>query len=227
MFYPKAVKSADYLRFYSGRFLTTEVNYSFYHVPRPETFRNWASQVPELFRFAVKVHRSITHERRLRDVSERWGEFRQGTKELGSKLGVLLLQFPPSFRCQPELLQTFLENCRALEGHHSIRMAFEFRHASWFIPDIQVLLRQHGASMVIASSSRYPQAPLEPAAPFVYLRFHGPDDLFSSSYGDEELREWAAKIRCWRSDGLDVYAYFNNDAGGAAISNATRLLELL
>lgn len=227
VFYPSSVKSADYLRFYSSRFHTTEINYSFYHVPKPETFGKWASQVPETFRFAVKVHRSITHERRLRDVGDRWRDFQFGARELGKKLGVFLLQFPPSFRCQPELLGAFLEQYEDLQKDRTVRMAFEFRHASWFVPEIQALLEQHGASMVVASSSCYPQAPLKPAASFVYLRFHGPNELFASSYDDEELKCSAARIRHWRSENLDVYAYFNNDFAAAAIANATRLLELV
>ncbi len=227
VFYPSSVKSADYLRFYSSRFHTTEINYSFYHVPKPETFGKWASQVPETFRFAVKVHRLITHERRLRDVGDRWRDFQFGARELGKKLGVFLLQFPPSFRCQPELLGAFLEQYEDLQKDRTVRMAFEFRHASWFVPEIQALLEQHGASMVVASSSRYPQAPLKPTASFVYLRFHGPNELFASSYDDEDLKCWAARIRRWRSEKRDVYAYFNNDFAAAAVANATRLLELV
>lgn len=227
VFYPETVKSADYLRFYATRFPTTEINYSFYHLPKPETYRKWAAQTPESFVFAVKVSRRITHLRRLQDVGELWREFLGRARELGPKLGVLLHQFPPSFQRRLDLLAALLQQCRDLDAGQAARMAFEFRHASWFVPEVQEILREFGASMVVASSSRYPQAPLEPTASFVYLRFHGPGALFASSYSDEQLRDWAARIRRWLADGLDVYAYFNNDAGGCAAANAARLLELV
>lgn len=132
---------------------------------------------------------------------------------------------PPSFRCRTDLLEAFLEEYhRAFGG--AVRLVFEFRHATWFEGGAAELLRRYGAAMVIADSSRYPRAPLEAAGPFVYLRFHGPGALFASSYPEEELRGWSERIRDWLREGLDVYAYFNNDAGGCALRNALRLREL-
>ncbi len=224
VFYPEGVNSADYLRFYASRFRTTEVNYSFYHVPRTETYRRWAEQAAEPFLFSVKVNRAITHVRRLQNVEELWTEFRRGALELGTRLGVFLFQFPPSFQLRTDLLTGFLAQARALGSVE--RMAFEFRHESWFVPEVYGALGSFGACMVIADSARYPCASLEPSGPFVYVRFHGPKELFASSYSEAELSKWANLIRSWLKAGQDVYAYFNNDAAGAAVSNGVRLLDL-
>jgi len=226
VFYPKGLASKDYLRFYAGRFRTTEINHTFYHVPRLETFRNWSEQVPEGFQFAVKVHRSITHVKRFQDVEKIWMDFVNSALKLEEKLGPLLLQFPPSFRCNPGLIENFLaaHRCGQFAG---LRLAFEFRHESWFEEPVAELLKDHGAALVIADSSRYPQAPLEATARFVYLRFHGPGALFASSYDEPELRAWSARIRQWQAEGLDVYAYFNNDVHGCAVRNGRRLHELV
>lgn len=227
LFYPPALKSSEYLRHYSRQFRTTELNYSFYHAPRPETYRKWAQQTPEDFLFAVKVHRSITHRERLRGADAAWKGFLESASVLGPKLGPFLFQFPPSFRCDRGLLADFLEDSRGLAHGSTLRLAFEFRHASWFDAGVETILRRFGAALVIAHSSRYPQAPSVATANFVYLRFHGPGALFSSSYSEEDLRVWAERIRQWLSERLDVYAYFNNDAAGCAIANAKTLKALV
>lgn len=223
--YPEGAKAAEYLRLYARVFSTVELNASFYRMQRAETFRRQAEAVPEGFVFAVKAHRSITHEMRLEGVETKWQEFVANAAGLGEKLGPVLLQFPPSFRCRPDLLEAFLAGRPGGSGE-APRLAFEFRHASWFESGVLEMLRAHGAALVAADSSRYPQAPLEMTAAFAYLRFHGPAELFASSYSDTQLREWARRIREWTASGHDVYAYFNNDAGGCAVRNALRLREL-
>ena len=223
IFYPENLRSKDYLRFYAERFATTEVNYSFYHLPRPSTYQNWAGMTPEGFLFAVKASRHITHVRRLRDVGEEWRKFLDNTTALGAKLGQVLLQFPPSMRADGKLLRQFLE----LERPEAVKLACEFRHASWFDPEVLEILREHETALVIAQSERYPQAPALPTAAFMYLRFHGPGQLFASRYSDRELEEWAGKISNWLEAGRTVYAYFNNDVDGHAIENAQTLLKLV
>lgn len=227
LFYPPELKSSAYLEYYSQQFRTTELNYSFYHAPRPETYRKWAQQTPDDFVFAVKVHRSITHLERLRCVDAAWKSFLESASVLGPKLGPFLLQFPPSFRSDRSLLAEFLERSCGFGHERSLRLAFEFRHASWFDAGVEAMLRRFGAALVVAHSSRYPQAPMVATAEFVYLRFHGPGALFASSYSEDDLRVWADRIRQWLAEGLDVYAYFNNDAGGCAIANAKTLNALV
>jgi uncharacterized protein YecE (DUF72 family) len=223
IFYPEGLRSQDFLSFYAARFNTTEVNYSFYHQPRRSTYENWSAQTPEDFQFAVKASRLITHVRRLRGVEEEWQEFLSRASALGGKLGPVLLQFPPSMRADGKLLRRFLEAPRPCP----VRLACEFRHASWFDPEICELLREKQVALVVAHSERYPQAPALPAAPFFYLRFHGPGQLFSSKYSEEELKPWAVRIRGWLAAGRSVYAYFNNDFQGYAIANAETLRRLV
>jgi uncharacterized protein YecE (DUF72 family) len=107
-------------------------------------------------------------------------------------------------------------------------VSVEFRHLSWDHPDVYGLLERHGAAYCVMSGARLPCI-LRATAPFVYIRLHGPDHehLYGGSYSEEDLRWWADRIREWRDEGKDVYAYFNNDGGGNAVRNADTLRWLL
>ena len=111
-FYPAELPGKERLSFYARHFGTTEVNYSFYRIPRPATYCNWAVQVPEKFLFAAKAHRSITHIRRLKNAVGVWKEFLENALELGAKLGPILLQLPPSLCADPSLLENLLSGIR-------------------------------------------------------------------------------------------------------------------
>lgn len=226
-FYPEDLPSRRYLEFYSRRFDSTEVNYSFYHLPRPGTYEKWAAQVPDNFVFALKASRFITHIKRLVDIEEAWAAFVQNAEALGSHLGPILLQFPPLFRGEPKKLADFLRVAqRPVPKSHVVRLAFEFRHESWFTEEIFSLLRRHRAALCIADSPRYPRRD-EVTTDFAYIRFHGRTDLFASKYTDMELADEAKRIRRYLRDGFDVYAYFNNDALGHAVANAHTLKQLV
>jgi uncharacterized protein YecE (DUF72 family) len=226
-FYPAKLPSKKRLNFYSCHFETTEVNYSFYHIPRPETYRNWATQVPEKFLFAVKTHRSITHIRRLKNIADIWQKFLRNTLELGAKLGPILFQLPPSLQADTSLLEFLLSGICKKAPTSELRLAIEFRHASWFEPGILDLMRAHGTCLVIAHSERYPLAPNEATADFVYIRLHGPGQLFASTYSPQELASWAQIILSWAKKGKTVFVYFNNDFHAAAVKNARTLLSML
>lgn len=226
-FYPSKVKQKDYLEWYARHFTTTEINYSFYHLPKLTTYQNWVGKVPESFVFAVKASRYMTHVRRLDGIAEDWKIFLENASVLGDKLGPILLQFPPTFKwgtASGKLLTGFLEASRELGAG---KLAFEFRHSSCFDPDVLELMRQFGAALVIADSERYPRAPGVPTASFIYLRFHGPGQLFASRYSAAELKPWAERIRAWLAGGRPVYAYFNNDFEANAIANAKQLAKLV
>jgi len=226
-FYPKDLPSQRYLEFYSAEFSTTEVNYSFYHLPKPETYAKWAAQVPDGFAFAVKASRFITHVKHLADVEKAWATFVENALALGSHFGPILLQFPPSFRCDRKRLASFLKSVQnPASKSRSLRLAFEFRHPSWFTVETYELLRQHHAALCIADSPRYPRRDVV-TADFVYLRFHGRTELFASKYTDAQLAEEAEKIRRYYRDELDVYVYFNNDAEGHAVTNARTLRRMV
>jgi uncharacterized protein YecE (DUF72 family) len=222
-FYPADLPSSRYLEFYAERFPTTEVNYSFYHLPRPSTYEKWAAHVPATFVFALKASRLITHTKRLLEAEEAWGTFVGRARTLGDHLGPILLQFPAGFQRDRARLATFLQMA---EDRKPLRLAFEFRHESWFTDAIYRLLERHGAALCIADSPSYPRADVL-TADFAYFRFHGRTRLFQSSYTRAELAAEARRMRRYAKDGMDLYVYFNNTAREAALKNARTLRAIL
>jgi uncharacterized protein YecE (DUF72 family) len=227
-FYPEhCPRRQRFLEYYAQEFLTTEVNSSFYHLPRVATYEQWAAQVPADFVFALKVSRLITHHKRLVEVEEPWRAFVGRARVLGRRLGPLLLQFPPSFQHDRPRLARFLAAADRQPGPDPpLRLVFEFRHESWFREDIYDLLRRHGAAVCVADSPRYPRREVRTAA-FAYLRFHGRTQMFASSYTDAELAQEAQLLKRDVRAGLDVFVYFNNDACGHAVANARKLRWLM
>jgi uncharacterized protein YecE (DUF72 family) len=234
-FYPDGLKRRDYLSYYSSRFRTVEVNYSFYRLPRPSTYEKWVSETGDDFIFAIKLSRFISHVKKLSGVKTALKKFLTNAQALGPKLGPVLVQLPPSYRINLKKLEQFLEKTEQVRSELSmdapLRLAFEFRHRSWFEePDTEAVadtLKRHGAALVFGHSSRYPYPDHEPiTADFVYLRYHGPKEMFASRYGRAGLERWQPKIRAWLGQRIDVYAYFNNDVHGYAVNDAKILFEL-
>ena len=223
-FYPPTLPDAQRLGYYANRFQTTELNYSFYNVPSAETYKKWLTLVPPNFVFALKANRLITHVARLRDVEETWNDFVGKAQALGPHLGPVLLQLPPSFRRDHGTLVGFLE--MASRTSSGLRLAVEFRHASWFVDETFRLLSQHGAALCIADGPRYPRLN-HVTANFAYLRFHGRTPPEAPWYADDQLRREATFIESLLRHGIDTYVYFNNDALAHAPANAARLRELL
>lgn len=231
IFYPQTLPSKEKLSYFARHFKTAEVNYSFYHLPRAQTYQNWYSQTPADFLFALKASRFITHIKRLKGVNQAWKVFLENALNLKEKLGPILFQFPPSFKATQEnleRLEKFLKFINSPIGKGSLkssRFAFEFRDKSWFDEKIYKLLRKYKAAWVIADSSRYPRADIV-TAPFIYIRMHGPGPMFASKYSKKELWQLAQKIKKWQKEPRDIYCYFNNDFQGYALENARELLKL-
>lgn len=238
IFYPEDLSSKDYnppttrLKYFSQHFKTTEINYSFYHLPRPMTYQNWYNQTPGDFLFSVKASRFITHIKRLKGVKRAWKTFLENALNLKEKLGLILFQFPPSFQATDEnikRLESFLKLIRAdsldIRVDSRLRFALEFRHKNWCDKKIYNLLKRYNSAWVIADSPHYPKEEVV-TADFIYIRMHGSKVLFASKYTKKELSFLAQKIKKWLKQGLDVYCYFNNDAYGYAIENAKELLKL-
>jgi uncharacterized protein YecE (DUF72 family) len=230
--YPPSVPRRERLAAYARCFTSVELNYPFYHLPRPSSYRAWAARTPAGFCFALKLSRFVTHVKRLHGVKQAFRHFVANARALGPKLGPILVQLPPSLHAEPARLARFLEAAgevaAALELP-ALRLAFEPRHTSWLESrEVLALLRRHDAALVAAQSSRYPCAdPALRTASFAYLRFHGPGRLFASPYGREALRPFARRIRAWLRDGSDVFAYFNNDVRGYAVEDARALESLV
>jgi len=221
-FYPKDLPSRKFLEFYAKEFPTVEVNYSFYRLPKPETYANWAEQVPESFLFSVKVSRFISHIKRLKGVKAAWRLFVRHAATLGPQLGPVLVQLPPNFPVDVKRLAAFLK----LAAPSVPRLVCEFRNDTWLTEEVYALLKRHRVALCIADAPRFRREEVITAG-FTYVRFHGRSQMFASNYTKAELTREARKLRRYLRDGLDVYVYFNNDVKGYAIRNARTLIELL
>jgi uncharacterized protein YecE (DUF72 family) len=202
---------------------TVEVNNTFYRWPKPSTFEGWREAVPPGFRLTIKASRGLTQFKKLNEP-EAWVErMTEGLDRLGDRLGVLLVQLPPHFPQNLPRLDHFLGIVP-----DRFPVAMEFRHDSWHTDETYEVLERHGAAYCVMSGARLPCV-LKATAPFVYVRLHGPDPdwLYAGSYSDDDLRWWAYRIKEWRAQGRDVWAYFNNDPYGHAIRNADTLRALV
>lgn len=223
--YPEGTRSSEFLEIYVQHFDCVELNASFYRLPKETTVQGWLRRTPEGFRFCLKMSRLVTHLKRLEGVEEPLANFFDRFAPLKPRLGPVLVQLPPSLAFEPERAAAFFGLLQERHGEH--RYALEARHKSWFEAQALDLLRRHGVALVIADSGgRFPSAEAV-TADFVYLRFHGPGDLYRSNYPDEMLAEYAGKVRAWLAEGLEVWAFFNNDIGGHAVRNAERLREMV
>ena len=150
IFYPDDLPSRERLRFFSQRFRTTEVNYSFYHLPKPKTYENWYNQTPEKFVFAVKASRFITHIKRLKEAKTGWTKFFENALYLKEKLGPILFQLPPSFRATEQNVATMKEFLKDIDIKN-IRSAFEFRHKSWCEDKVYEILQKYNVLVCVVS----------------------------------------------------------------------------
>jgi len=211
-----------WLDFYARHFDTVEVNATFYRLPRQEVVANWVQTTPQDFVLAVKMSRYITHVKRLRDLGSGVRTFYERIEPLvrSPKLGPVLWQLPANFRRDDERLAGALAKLPV--GRH----CFEFRHESWFVPEVYEQLRAHGVALAIGDHPRRPFQAYELTADWTYIRFHSGSRGRRGNYSQSELEEWARRIETWRRE-VDVFAYFNNDWEGFAIKNGLWLKERL
>lgn len=237
IFYPKDLPEKNWLSFYSRIFKSVEINSSFYHSMSKKVYEGWREKTPDDFVFAVKGSRFITHVKKLKDCHQPLKKFLDETSGLGQKRGVILFQLPPRLKADIKRLEAFLVSCLQLtvDGNKKSansqpsavnRFAFEFRDESWLKDPVLAILNKYNAALCIQDSPSWPSCEAV-TADFVYLRFHGGRLLYTSSYSQKELKSWALKIRQWLNQGLDVFAYFNNDAMGYAIENAQAITKSL
>lgn len=221
VFYPRGLSQKKWLSYYSQHYNTVEINATFYRYFARTVFARWSDETPEEFRFTLKGPRDITHVKRLEDIHEELTCFLDSIQDLKPKIALLLWQFPPSFKYDSkEKLVQFIERLPV-----EVKHVFEFRHDSWFNEDVYSLLNKHDAGFVINDSSRFPMIEII-TGDFVYMRFHGPKQLYASLYTIEALQLWTEKIQGWLKQ-YDVYIYFNNDYGGRALQNSMELRKLI
>jgi uncharacterized protein YecE (DUF72 family) len=202
------------LGFYARHFRTVEINNTFYRPPTAQLLATWAAQVPADFRFVLKAPQEVTHVKRLAGAGEMVASLVEVAGTLGERLGALLFQLPPHFKKDAPLLRDFL----ALLPD-AIRVAFEFRHASWFGDDVLTLLRERGVALCLADADDELDVPFVPTADWGYLRLRRPD------YDDSALASWADRIgsQGWR----ESFVFFKHEDAGKGPRFASRLVELL
>ncbi len=220
--YPKGLPPGRWLAYYATLFDTVEVNTTFYRLPARPAVEGWARQSPPGFLFAVKASRYLTHIKRLTDMRAGVARFYERIEPLleAGKLGPVLWQLPGNFRRDDERLEAALDALP--EGRH----AFEFRHESWFTPEVYELLRSRAVALVIGDTPERPFQTHEQTADWTFLRFHYGSRGRNGNYSQRELDAWAARIAKWRRS-IDVYAYFNNDWNGYAVRNGLYLKRAL
>lgn len=221
-FYPKGLPVAKWLEYYAEHFDTVELNSPFYRQPSRATFESWRTRTPVGFRFAVKLNRFITHLKRLKVERDSIARTYDTAAGLGPKLAVMLVQLPPRMKFDPERLDRFFRQVSRRRRQHAV----EPRDESWLTDAALTHLRRRKIALAVVDTPKWRSRDAV-TADFVYVRLHGPEGLYTSNYSEPQLRAWAERIRAWRQQGLDVYAYFNNDANAYAVRNALRLRELV
>ena len=209
-FYPQGLPTRTMLAHYASRLPTVEINNTFYRMPNAAVIEGWGSQVPESFRFAIKVPRRITHSKRLRDCSDDVRLLLASLAVLGSGFGALLVQLPPFFKVDLGVLRAFTallpQACRA---------AFEFRHDSWLVPEVFDLLAQRNFALVQSESDDGFDV-LPWTANWAYLR------LRRVAYTDDDLRIWLARLRA--ADLAEAQVFFKHEDAATGPKLALKLL---
>ena len=206
---------------YAARFDAAEINTTFYRPHRPSTYARWAEAVPDGFRFAVKLPRAITHERKLVDAAEPLQQFLVEAAGLGDRLGPLLIQLPPSLAFEPGPALAFFDDLRdRFDGD----IVLEPRHATWFTPEVDGHLAERRVARVGADPARVPEAAEPGGWPgLVYLRLHGSPRMYYSSYEPDALDRVAARLAAAAQAGIPAWCMFDNTASGAAAADALAL----
>ena len=212
-FYPKDLPAAQMLEFYAHRFGAVEINNTFYRMPKASVLEEWAAHVPEDFHFTLKAPQSITHFKRLKDAEESVAYFLREAGALQQRLGPLLFGLPPNFKKDLPRLIDFLELIPK-----PYRVAFEFRHDSWFDDQVFDAMRQRQAALCIAEAEDGPKVPQVATAGWGYLR------LRLAEYSDADLQRWLKWMRQqkWR----EAFIFFKHEDEARGPAFAKRFLEL-
>jgi uncharacterized protein YecE (DUF72 family) len=242
-FYPPGLPAREWFSYYAKHFATVEVNSTFYRLPPRSTFELWAGQAPPGFTFALKLSRYGTHRLKLKDPGQWLPSYLERARLLGGALGPNLVQLPPRWRRDLGRLEEFLAAVEELgracppageaeapggAKERRERWAVEVRDRSWLDESTYDLLAHYGTAL--CCHDLLPGHPWVRTANWAYARFHGPSassQPYAGDYGRAKLARATAVLRGWLAEGCDVYAYFNNDEGAAAVRDAKVLEKLL
>jgi uncharacterized protein YecE (DUF72 family) len=212
-FYPAKLPAKDMLSFYASRLPAVEINNTFYRLPQKSVLETWKQQVPSNFKFAVKASQRITHFKRLNNVAEETRYLLDTAAALEEQLGVILFQLPPNMKKDVPRLAEFLD---ILPEH--TRVAFEFRHPTWFEDDVLQLLTQQNVPLCISDTDDLPITHIDRTADWGYLR------LRRVNYSDENLAKWLEDIR--KQNWKDTFVFFKHEDEGTGPKLAGEFLRL-
>jgi len=218
--YPEGLAHHRWLSRYAELFDTVEVNSSFYRLPTEETVRRWAAATPPEFCFAIKASRYLTHLKRLRIPKQPVALLMERARLLGSKLGPVLLQLPPRFKCDPRRLDATLEAFGP-----RVQVAVELRDPRWHDDAVYEVLARHDAALVWWDR-RGARGPLVKTSGWLYLRLHEGRSRTAPSYGRRALESWVERIVDGYGSDARGWIYCNNDPGAAAPRDAAALRRL-
>jgi len=214
-FYPSNVASKNFLKYYATQLNTVEVNYTFRRSLTEKAATGWIADVGPDFRFALKANQYITHIKRLQNVEEPVQRFLTTLQPLAKQLGPVLFQLPPTTKADVAVLRDFL----ALLPRN-FKVAFEFRHSSWFAEQVYQSLRDHDATLCIAETEKL-DTPEVRTAGYIYFRFRRP------SYSPEDVKALADRVERCLADGLETYAFFKHEEDPRSPMNAVELLKMV
>ncbi len=201
VFYPEKLPQKKFLQHYARRLNAVEVNYTFRHLASEKTLLGWMNDTPDHFKFSLKAHQAITHIKRLRNAEEMTMRFLSSIQPLAAsgRLGPVLFQLPPTMKADVALLDEFLASLP-----RSLRVAFEFRHESWFAEAVTATLGKHNAALCVAESDDL-ITPEVATADFIYYRFR------KSDYPPQVRQELAKRIEFHMRTTPGVFAYFKHE----------------
>lgn len=214
-FYPEEFPAGRMFEFYSARFRTVEINYTFYRMPTPKTTGAWRDQAPEGFTYALKAPRRMTHDQRLKGGDDSLAFFCDAARVLGPHLGPLLFQLPPNLKCDLARLEAFLAQLPA-----DVQAAFEFRHDSWLTDEVFARLTDRGVALCIADFGDK-TTPLRATARHGYFR------LRDEGYGPEDLDRWAGEVAAMADRWDTAHVFFKHEEEGKGPEFAARFIERL
>ena len=217
--YPADLPQRRWFEHYATLFDTVEINNTFYRLPPPSTVEQWAAQAPPGFTYAVKLGGFGSHRMKLRDAASWLPNHLDRVQRLGATLGPTLVQLPPRWKRNVERLDEFLT-----VAPRELRWAVELRDPSWVHDDVFATLKRHDAALCL--HDMLADHPWELTTDWTYVRFHGPNALTAKYWGrytGRRLKPVAQRLQRWLDQGVDVYAYFNNDYHGYAVQDATWL----
>ena len=214
-FYPAKLPAKGFLGYYSSRLNCVEVNYTFRMLPKLSTLTNWVEATPKTFVFCPKAHMRLTHILKLKGAEEFTELFLKSVDPLRvtGRLGPILFQLPPAFKCDVRLLTDYLKLLPSI-----YRYAFEFRHVSWLNEETYAVLRERNMALCLAESDHF-EVPKVVTADFVYFR------LRKENYSAEEREQIAENARKLLETNRDLFLFFKHEETPAGALYAEELLQ--